>query len=100
MSAHVVRLGSGISMMSPDPKLGGGYYLFVANGDLEIHGKCLPRWSMVFVEPGEDAVEIRVGQKGLEALPAWGVARYPLRIKRRLVSPMRDCKALRMIPHS
>ena len=57
-----------MSTTVPDPKLGGGTYLFVANGDLEIQGKSLPRWSMVFVEPSEDAVEIRAGNKGLEAL--------------------------------
>ena len=68
MCAHMIRLGGGMSTMGPDPKLGGGYYLFVVNGDLEIQGKNLPRWSMVFVEPGEDAVEIRAGRKGLEAL--------------------------------
>jgi hypothetical protein len=68
MSAHIVRLGGRVSTTVPDPKLGGGTYLFVANGELEIQGKSLPRWSMVFVEPGEDAVEIRAGNKGLEAL--------------------------------
>jgi len=68
MSAHLIRLGGRVSTTVPDPKLGGGTYLFVANGDLEIQGKSLPRWSMVFVEPSEDAVEIRAGNKGLEAL--------------------------------
>jgi hypothetical protein len=68
MSAHLVRLGSGMSAIGPDPKLGGGYYLFVANGELEIEGKSLPRWSMIFVERGEDAIDIRAGAKGLEAL--------------------------------
>ncbi len=68
MSAHVVRLGASMSAMVPDPQIGGGTYLFVANGDLEIEGNSLPRWSMVFVEAGKDAVEMRAGHKGLEAL--------------------------------
>jgi len=68
MSAHIVRLGASMSAMVPDPQIGGGTYLFVANGDLEIEGNSLPRWSMVFVEAGKDAVEMRAGHKGLEAL--------------------------------
>jgi hypothetical protein len=57
----------------PDPKQSGGYYLFVANGSLDWAGKTYPRWSMVVVEPNEDAVEIRAGDKGLEVL----VLQYP-----------------------
>jgi redox-sensitive bicupin YhaK (pirin superfamily) len=57
-----------MSSTVPDPKMGGGTYLFVANGNLEMQGQSLPRWSMVFVEPNEDAVEILAGPKGLEAL--------------------------------
>jgi hypothetical protein len=54
--------------MGPDPKAGGGYYVFVANGSLDRQGETLPAWSMVFVEPGEEAFEIRAGANGLEAL--------------------------------
>jgi hypothetical protein len=68
MSAHLVRLGGGMSTMGPDPKAGGGYYVFVANGTLEVRGESLPAWSMVFVEPSENAIEIRAGRNGLEAL--------------------------------
>ena len=68
MSAHTIRLGGHMSTMGPDPKLGGGCYLFVLNGALEMQDKSLPRWSMVFIEPSEEAVEIRAGLKGLEAL--------------------------------
>jgi hypothetical protein len=68
LAAHLVRLGAGMSTMSTDPKLGGGHYLFVANGDLEIDGESLPRWSMVFVDQHEDAFEIQAGRKGLEVL--------------------------------
>ena len=73
MSAQLLRLGSGMSAMGPDPKVGGGYYIFVANGHLESKGQTLPPWSMVFVEPGEAAYDIKAGNIGLEAL----VMRFP-----------------------
>jgi hypothetical protein len=60
--------------MGPDPKIGGGYYLFVANGSLEVRGQTLPAWSMIFVESNEDAFEIKAGRNGLEAL----VLQFPL----------------------
>jgi hypothetical protein len=41
---------------------------FVANGSLEMQGETLPAASMVFVEPYEDAFEIKAGRNGLEAL--------------------------------
>lgn len=68
MSAQLLRLGAGMSAMGPDPKVGGGYYVFVANGSLQTHGESLPAWSMVFVETNEDAFEIKAGRNGLEAL--------------------------------
>ncbi len=68
LSAKLVRLGTGMSAMGPDPKLGGGYYVFVANGSLENNGQTWPEWSMVFVERGEGAFEIKAGNNGLEAL--------------------------------
>jgi hypothetical protein len=68
MAAHLLRLGGGMSAMGPDPKAGGGYYVFVANGTLEKQGETLPAWSMVFVEPSEAAFEIKAGANGLEAL--------------------------------
>ena len=68
LAAHIVRLGGGMTTPGPDPKSGGGCYLFVANGSLELNGKRLPQWSMVFVDTSEDAFEIRAGRHGLEAL--------------------------------
>ena len=68
MSAHMLRLGGGMATLGPDPEIAGGYYLFVANGSLNWAGKTFPRWSMVVVEPEEDAIEIRAGDRGLEAL--------------------------------
>lgn len=68
LDAKLVRLGAGMSAMGPDPKLGGGYYVFVANGSLDQDGTELPLWSLVFVEPAENAIEIKAGKNGLEAL--------------------------------
>lgn len=68
MNAHVVRLGAGMTVQGPDPRRGGGYYVFVANGSLEKDGRELPRWSMVAVERNESEFEIRAGKQGLEAL--------------------------------
>ena len=68
MSAQMLRLGAGMSAMGPDPTRGGGYYVFVANGTLRMPGEVLPPWSMVFVEPGASALEIKAGDIGLEAL--------------------------------
>jgi hypothetical protein len=68
MAAHLLRLGAGMVMKGPDPKAGGGYYIFVANGSMEKDGQDLPLWSMVVVESNEDGFEIRAGKKGLEAL--------------------------------
>ena len=68
LSAQLVRLGGGMSAMGPDPRIGGGYYVFVANGSLEMDGETLPASSMVFVERDENAFEIRAGRNGVEAL--------------------------------
>lgn len=68
MSARIVRFGAGMTVSGPDPKIAGGYYVFVGNGSLMNDGKDLPLWSMVVVENTEDAFEIRAGSDGLEAM--------------------------------
>lgn len=73
MAAHLVRLGAGMTAKGPDPKRAGGYYVFVGNGSLIHAEEELPLWSMVVVEPEEEAFEIRAGAKGVEAL----VLQYP-----------------------
>ncbi len=67
MSAQIVRLGAGMSAMGSDPK-GGGYYVFVTNGGLQMPGETLPAWSMAYVEPSARALEIKTGDVGVEAL--------------------------------
>lgn len=73
MRAQVVRLGAGMTVQGPDPKAGGGYYLFVGNGNMLHDGEELPLWSMVVVENSESEFEICAGDRGLEAL----VLQYP-----------------------
>jgi hypothetical protein len=68
MSAQVVRLGAGMTALGPDPRKGAGYYVFVANGELEAQGRTLPTLSMVYVDPSEDGFEIKAGPHGVEAL--------------------------------
>jgi hypothetical protein len=73
MHAQVVRLGAGMKVPGPDPKIAGGYYVFVGNGSIVHGGETLPKWSMVVVENTEAEFEICAGDKGLEAL----VLQYP-----------------------
>ncbi len=68
LSARLLRLGAGMSATGPDPGIGGGYYVFVANGSMQSNEETLPQWSMVYVEPDESALEIKAGSIGLEAL--------------------------------
>ena len=73
MCAQVVRLGANMAVSGPDPAIAGGYYVFVGNGSLLQGDEELPVWSMVVVENSEDALELRSGGDGLEAL----VLQYP-----------------------
>jgi len=73
MCANVVRLGAGMTVKGPDPRIAGGYYVFVGNGSLLHDGNELPQWSMVVVENSEDEFELCAGERGLEAL----VLEYP-----------------------
>jgi len=68
LSAHILRLGAGMTTMSPRPQDGGGLYLFVVNGSLDRDGELLPLWSMIVLERADDAIEIRAGADGLEVL--------------------------------
>lgn len=74
LAAQVLRLGAGMKAAGPDPKMAGGYYVFVANGSLEKDGHELALWSMVVVESNEAGFEICAGKTGLEAL----ILQYPI----------------------
>lgn len=77
LSAHILRLGSGMATIGPDPNAAGGYYLFVINGSLDRGGEILPLWSMIAVESNEQAMEIKAGETGLEVL----VLEFPLEVE-------------------
>jgi hypothetical protein len=68
LDAQIVRLGAGMKVLGPDPKIGNGYYVFVANGSLAREGSELPLWSVVYVDSSEAEFVIEAGQTGLEAL--------------------------------
>jgi hypothetical protein len=53
--------------------LGGGQYYVVMDGDLNHDGIEYEKWSCVFVEPPESAIQVTAGAAGLEAL----VLQYP-----------------------
>lgn len=74
VNAKVVRLGPDMTVQGPDPKIAGGYYIFVGNGTLVHDDEELGLWSMAVVENTEDEFEITAGDKGLEAL----VLQYPV----------------------
>jgi hypothetical protein len=73
LGSWVLRLGPGETFIGPDPMLGGGQYYVVMDGDLNHDGQGFEKWSCVFVEPPESALEVTAGPKGLEAL----VLQYP-----------------------
>ena len=68
LSAHLLRLGKGMSQLAPDPDAAGGHYLFVVNGSLVREGRDYPRWSMILAQPGDERINITAGDKGLEVL--------------------------------
>ena len=63
-----------MSARAPNPKIAGGYYIFVGNGSMIKDGEDLPLWSMAVVENTEESYEIQAGKNGLEAL----VLQYPV----------------------
>ena len=68
MSAVVYRLGTGMSATGPTSEGTGGYYAVVMNGSLELDGRTLDPWSLVFIAPGEEPVILQAGEKGVEVM--------------------------------
>jgi hypothetical protein len=68
LAAQLLRLGRGMTVMSPSPQRAGGLYLFVVNGSLEHANAQWPLWSMLALDKTTDAIEIRAGEAGLELL--------------------------------
>ena len=68
MAAHILRLGAGSSVETPDPASGGGQYLVVVNGSLLHDGKEYSELSCLFQTADEAALEATAGGRGLEIL--------------------------------
>lgn len=73
LGAWRLRMGPGAAYTGPDPMSGGGQYYVVLDGSLAHGGQDYERWSCIFVEPPEAALQISAGPFGLEAL----VLQYP-----------------------
>jgi hypothetical protein len=72
MGVKVIRLGSGMSTVAPDPGEGGGQYLIVLNGSLHFEGRVYRPFSLVWVAATEAAPVLQAGEEGLELM----VTRY------------------------
>lgn len=68
LSAHILRMGTGMQTRGPAPQSTRGYYLFVVNGSMLFAGQELGVWSMVAVGNDEDECRIEAGAMGLEVL--------------------------------
>jgi hypothetical protein len=66
-AAWMLRLGPDMALRGPASRGGGQYYL-VANGSLECEGASYAAWSTLFLDPADDALDVRAGNGGLEAL--------------------------------
>ncbi len=63
-----LRLRAGVEATGIDPAGGGGQYYLVAAGSLVRDGQELPRFSLLFVEPGEIAPVLHPGPHGADLL--------------------------------
>ncbi len=68
LAGWLYRLGPGHACTLPDPADGGGQYLLVTSGAMVADGEELPRNSVAFVSPDEDAFRVVAGQTGLDLL--------------------------------
>ena len=68
LAGWLYRLGPGHVCTLPDPADGGGQYLLVTGGAMVADGEELPRNSVAFVAPDEDAFQVVAAQTGLDLL--------------------------------
>lgn len=68
MAAWLYRFGAGQSIAAPDAAGTGGQYLVVAEGELELDGRTLEKWSTVFVTPDEAPPVMHASDAGLDLL--------------------------------
>lgn len=73
LAGWIVRLGPGQATSEPQHAGGGGRYLIVAAGAIELRGRTLRRLACTFASPDEPAVQIVAGDTGAEVL----VLQYP-----------------------
>jgi hypothetical protein len=64
LSALLLRLPSGAVADPPRPT--GGQYALVVGGSARVEGALLPRWSCIWVGPGEAPVAVEAGEGGVE----------------------------------
>jgi hypothetical protein len=67
LAAWMLRLAAGCTAAAPVHP-GGGRFLLVIRGMLELGGERLPRFATAFVSPEETAPQLRAGSEGLELL--------------------------------
>ena len=68
LDAAVIRLGGNGSLQGPDPATTNGQTYIVLNGTLQQDGQDLPKWSLLYVGPGEAPLTLTAGQTGAEVL--------------------------------
>ncbi len=74
MGSVVVGAGDGERLPVPSPRGSGGQYHLVLNGTIEVDGRELPEWSVVYSAPDEPALEAVARSPRSELL----VLRFPL----------------------
>jgi len=68
LAGWLYRLGPGQTNILPDPTDGGGQYIVVTGGSMLYEGAGLPRHSIVFCSPQEQAFQAVAGISGAEIL--------------------------------
>jgi hypothetical protein len=68
LGAFMLRLGADMETTGPDPKATGGQYYLLLNGSLQLDGASYPTSSTVYAAPTDEALKVRAGPHGLEAL--------------------------------
>jgi hypothetical protein len=66
LAIHRITAPAGAVINGPTPAGGGGQYLVVIGGSLRHNGQDHPTWSLVVVQPGEEAATLEAGAEGLD----------------------------------
>ncbi|MFM7010547.1 MAG: hypothetical protein ACKO0Z_14670, partial [Betaproteobacteria bacterium] len=68
LQADLVRAGADMSVAGPDPKLTGGQYYLIVNGSITYKNENFAKWSVLFAEPTDPAINFSSGPDGCEVL--------------------------------